>query len=152
MDFVEFAARLSHECNRAYCESIGDLSQTKWKDAPEWQRESARAGIRFLQENPEATPEQSHQSWIRQKIDDGWVYGPVKDPEKKEHPCMVPYEDLSDEQRAKDGFFIKSFAAAIEIYDARSSPENLEWRIEVLLKTLRLVLSAADGKSVKIRP
>ena len=25
---------------------------------------------------------------------DGWKYGPVKDPEKKEHPCFVPYDDL----------------------------------------------------------
>jgi hypothetical protein len=146
MDFVEFAARLSHECNRAYCESIGDFSQPEWKDAPEWQKESARSGIRFLQENPETTPEQSHRSWMRQKIDDGWVYGPVKDPEKKEHPCMVPYEDLPDEQRAKDGFFIESFAAAIEIYDAQSSSENLEWRIGVLLNTFRLVLSAATDQ------
>jgi hypothetical protein len=37
---------------------------------------------------------------------DGWKHGPVKDPEKKEHPCMVPYGQLPAEQRAKDYLFI----------------------------------------------
>lgn len=35
----------------------------------------------------------------------GWKYGPVKDPERKEHPCFVPYDGLPPEQRAKDYLF-----------------------------------------------
>lgn len=144
MDFVEFAARLSHECNRAYCESIGDLSQPEWKDAPEWQKESARSGIRFLQENPETTPEQSHQSWLQQKVSDGWVYGPVKDPAKKEHPCLVCYKELPDEQKVKDGIFIQSFNAAREIYYFNAShEERLESHERVFLKFFRGFISMA---------
>jgi len=33
---------------------------------------------------------------------DGWVYGVIKDPAAKTHPCMVPFEQLPAEQRAKD--------------------------------------------------
>jgi hypothetical protein len=40
----------------------------------------------------------------------------VKDPEKKQHPCMVPYADLPAAQRAKDALFlgtVRNMAAAL---------------------------------------
>ncbi len=98
-------ARVAHEVNRAYCASLGDATQPNWDDAPDWQRASAIAGVEMHLANPEATPEQSHQSWLEQKTADGWVYGDVKDPEKKEHPCMLPYEQLPAAQKAKDYLF-----------------------------------------------
>lgn len=97
-------ARVCHEVNRAYCKSIGDNSQASWEEAPQWQRDSAIKGVEFHQSG-ETTPEQSHESWMREKVETGWVYGPVKDPEKKEHPCMVPYNELPIEQRTKDYLF-----------------------------------------------
>lgn len=101
---IEGIAALCHEVNRAFCESIGDYSQPTWRNAPDWQRESAIAGVKFHLDN-ETTPEQSHVSWMRQKQLDGWTYGAVKDPEAKTHPCMVPYSDLPQEQRSKDFLF-----------------------------------------------
>ena len=98
-------ARITHEVNRAYCESIGDNSQPSWEEAPDWQKKSAIAGVEFLQNTPLATPEMSHQSWLDVKEADGWVYGETKDPEKKTHPCIVPYGDLPKEQQAKDALF-----------------------------------------------
>lgn len=101
---IEACARAAHETNRAYCIAIGDASQLPWDDAPEWQKNSARNGVRgALAGN---TPVQSHDSWLKQKIADGWVYGPVKDPATKQHPCMVPYSDLPPEQRRKDGLYL----------------------------------------------
>jgi len=44
-DVIEACARAAHEANRAYCLAIGDVSQTSWDDAPEWQRSSARNGV-----------------------------------------------------------------------------------------------------------
>lgn len=98
-------ARVAHEINRAYCASIGDASQPEWESAPEWQRASALAGVDMHLANPEATPEQSHESWLAQKLEDGWKYGPVKDADKKEHPCCVPYAELPTEQKSKDYLF-----------------------------------------------
>lgn len=101
---VEFIAHLCHAVNRAYCLSIGDTSQPTWEDAPDWQKESAINGVQFHLGN-DTTPEQSHENWMAQKVKDGWVYGEVKDPDKKTHPCMVPYSELPTEQRVKDHLF-----------------------------------------------
>lgn len=100
----ERIAEICHNANRAYCASLGNYSQPLWADAPEWQKASAQNGVQFHLSN-ETTPEQSHENWLKQKVDEGWVYGPAKDPVKREHPCMVPYNQLPVEQRAKDYIF-----------------------------------------------
>ena len=105
MVHVDIIARVAHEANRAYCEARGDKSQPTWDDAPEWQRKSAINGVRFHRDNPSAGPEASHDNWMAEKIADGWVYGPVKDPERKEHPCMVPFSKLPTFQQRKDILF-----------------------------------------------
>ena len=101
----EQIARVAHEVNRACCEAFGDSSQLQWEDAPQWQKDSAMLGVELHITNPNAGPETSHESWMAQKIADGWVYGAIKNPEIKEHPCMVPFDELPVEQRAKDFLF-----------------------------------------------
>lgn len=112
---IELLARIAHEANRAYCLSLGDLSQAPWDEAPDWQKQSAIAGVKgALAGN---TPEESHKSWVAHKLADGWVYGPVKDPEKKTHPCMVSYEYLPPDQLKKDAIFtlvIRAVAGALD--------------------------------------
>lgn len=97
-------ARVCHEVNRAYCQALGDNSQPAWEEAPEWQRVSARMGV-DLHLSGDFGPEASHIAWMRQKQEEGWVYGSVKNPELKQHPCMVPFADLPREQQAKDFIF-----------------------------------------------
>ena len=98
-------AKVAHEINRAYCAALGDETQAAWEDAPEWQRASAIAGVEMHLANPDATPEQSHESWLAQKLADGWAYGEVKDAENKRHPCCRPYDELPPEQKSKDYLF-----------------------------------------------
>jgi hypothetical protein len=74
--------------------------------APDWQKQSAISGVGFHMAHPESTPEMSHMEWLKQKEREGWVYGLVKDASKKEHPCMVAYNDLPVEQRMKDSLFV----------------------------------------------
>lgn len=101
----ENIAIVAHEINKAYCESIGDNSQPSWKDAPEWQKSSAINGVQFHIDHPDASPSASHDSWLKQKTEEGWKYGEIKDAEKKEHPCFVPYNELPVSQRSKDFLF-----------------------------------------------
>jgi hypothetical protein len=101
---LDSIARVAHEVNRSYCQALGDNSQPAWEDAPAWQRESARMGV-DLHVSGDFGPEASHISWMKQKVEDGWVYGPQKDPEAKTHPCIVPFDQLAPEQQAKDHLF-----------------------------------------------
>lgn len=100
----EQIARVCHEVNRAYCEALGDMSQPAWEDAPMWQRDSARMGV-DLHISKNVGPEASHESWMAQKVAEGWVYGPVKDADAKTHHCIVPFDMLPREQQAKDFIF-----------------------------------------------
>jgi len=101
----EQIARVCHEANRGYCKATGDLTQIEWDQSPEWQKDSAIKGVEFTLANPTAPPSANHDSWLAVKEADGWKYGPVKDPEKKEHPCCVPYDQLPLEQQRKDALF-----------------------------------------------
>ena len=101
----ENVAQVAHEINKAFCASIGDFSQPTWEEAPEWQKLSAINGVQFHLDNPDASPSASHDSWLKQKEEEGWKYGEVKDAEKNEHPCFVPYEELPIEQKSKDYLF-----------------------------------------------
>jgi hypothetical protein len=89
--------------------SIGDDSQSTWDSAPDWQKKSAVKGVQFhlqhLTDGVKPSPSASHDAWLDEKRQDGWSYGLVKDPIKKEHPCYVPYEQLPIEQRLKDYIF-----------------------------------------------
>ena len=102
----EHIARICHEANRALCLTVGDISQVGWDFAPEWQKQSAVAGITYLQKNPDATSKTLHENWVADKRRDGWVYGEVKSSVHKTHPCMVPYDELPAFQRYKDKLFI----------------------------------------------
>jgi hypothetical protein len=102
---IEDAAEQAHEANRAYCILNGDLSQPRWGDASEWARTSAINGVKFVIDNWEATPRDLHNNWLQEKTADGWRWGPVKDPNIKEHPCFCAFEELPKEQQTKDYIF-----------------------------------------------
>lgn len=102
---TETIARICHEANRAWCQVNGDASQTPWEAADAWQRDAALAGVRFALDNPQAADSAQHEQWMRHKTEEGWVYGPLKDPRRKTHPCLVAFEALPDREQAKDRLF-----------------------------------------------
>ena len=103
-EVVERCAEAAHEMNRLFCEANGDTSQTIWANAPAWQRESAIRGVNIALSG--ATPHDQHEAWCKDKFENGWKLGPVKDPDKKEHPCLVSYDKLPKHQKLKDYLFI----------------------------------------------
>ena len=119
-------ARLCHEANREYCKAIGDDSQLSWEDAPFWQKISAVKGVLLhLYHYPYINPAMSHESWMAEKIKDEWVYGEVKDPVAKTHPCLVPYNDLPVEQKVKDMLFIQIVHAVVKALPEDMVQQNL---------------------------
>lgn len=50
----------------------------------------------------EALAENVHEEWRRGRIKQGWTYGEKRDDDKKQTPCMVPYNELPEEEKEYD--------------------------------------------------
>lgn len=98
-------AEVCHQTNKSFCIVNNDFSQKDWFQAEQWQRDSAVKGVEFRIGNPDASHDAQHNSWMEEKIKDGWVYGDVKDAVQKTHPCIVPFEQLPKVQQQKDALF-----------------------------------------------
>jgi hypothetical protein len=106
---IEQAAKVCHEALRAYSQTLGDNSLLPWEDAPEWQKESSRAGVRFqfaqFAAGVESSASATHDEWLKQRRDEGWKHGQAKNHEIKEHPSLVAYANLPLEEKLKDYLF-----------------------------------------------
>lgn len=43
-----------------------------------------------------------HEVWAKSRMDQGWTYGPTRDDARKKHPCLIPYEELPEEEKKYD--------------------------------------------------
>lgn len=50
----------------------------------------------------ERLAENAHDVWARQRLADGWTYGPSRNDSQKKHPCLVPYAELPDSEKIFD--------------------------------------------------
>ena len=102
---INDVASICHEANRQYARVLGDTVHLPWDMCPEWQKKSVVAGVRVVLKNENVSAEELHASWMAQKVAEGWIWGPTKDPYKKQHPCLLPYDQLPDHERFKDQLF-----------------------------------------------
>jgi hypothetical protein len=109
-------ARICHEMNRHLCVHLGDKSQAPWKDTPAEIKKSAINGVRFALSNNFPTPEAMHENWVKEKLADGWKYGEEKSIHNKTHPCIVPYDELPEEQQFKDWLFRSTILSMLTLW------------------------------------
>lgn len=64
----------------------------------------------------------THEVWAKGRIDEGWTYGEKRDDILKTHPGLVPYEELSEEEKE---------------YDRRTSEETLKLIIKAGFKIVK---------------
>jgi len=99
-------AKVVHQANKAYCEELKDFSQVPWEQADDSIKASVESGVREVLADPGITAEESHSNWMEFKLNAGWTHGPIKSEHLKEHPCLVPFDELPEEQQIKDKLFI----------------------------------------------
>ena len=56
----------------------------------------------YLPELTELLAKNAHDVWARQRLAEGWRYGVTRNDERKEHPCLVSYEDLPENEKEYD--------------------------------------------------
>lgn len=69
-----------------------------------------------------------HETWCAGRIAEGWTYGPERNDERKETPCLVPYDELSESE--KD-------------YDRRTALQTIEF---ILSKGWKIVPPETENK------
>lgn len=43
-----------------------------------------------------------HEAWAAGRLKDGWTYGEVRNDAEMKHPCLVPYEELTETEKEYD--------------------------------------------------
>ena len=55
-----------------------------------------------LKELLEQLAENTHEVWSATRLAQGWTWGPSRDDASKNHPCLVPYQQLSEAEKELD--------------------------------------------------
>jgi hypothetical protein len=55
-----------------------------------------------LMELAETLARNVHENWAAERIKQGWKYGTQRNDNKKEHPCLIAYEELPEEEKEYD--------------------------------------------------
>ena len=114
-------------------------SMRPWADLPETLRDSDRAqaadipnklealgyelapsfglppaSIVISDEQAAAFSAREHERWMQEKRRGGWTFGPTRDNDRKLHPSMIPWEQLSIEEKDKDRAAVQNVPRLIE--------------------------------------
>ena len=55
-----------------------------------------------VEELVERLAENNHDLWAQKRIDEGWRFGPKRNDDAKEHPDLVPYDQLPESEKEYD--------------------------------------------------
>lgn len=55
-----------------------------------------------------------HDSWASERLAQGWKFGPERNDETKEHPCLIPFEQLTEYEKRFDIVTARTVIAAYE--------------------------------------
>jgi ryanodine receptor 2 len=66
-----------------------------------------------LLELVELLAENAHDIWACQRLQDGWIFGPERCDASRHHPCLVPYAQLSEAEKAYDRIAVLGTVRAV---------------------------------------
>ena len=50
----------------------------------------------------EALAKNTHEVWAQERMAQGWRFGPERNDQRKEHPSLIPYEQLPEKEKVYD--------------------------------------------------
>ncbi len=75
--------------------------------------DTSTVDLNGLQPLLEALARNAHEIWARQRMKDGWSWGPARDDERKLHPSLVRYEDLPESEKEYDRIMVTETVKAM---------------------------------------
>ncbi len=139
----ELVARSIHEEYLELCRKAGDTPATNpsmrpWDELPRRLKESnlrqvehiwrtlnqigctigfatsaREPAFSFTRSEIEFLAEREHELWVAERLQKGWKYGSVRDDQQKIHDCIIPWEQLPEDQREKDRNAVKALPAVL---------------------------------------
>jgi voltage-gated potassium channel Kch len=118
------------ESNRAFADRIGEkLEAIDCLLVPD---PLATGTFAFEPEEIESLAQLEHERWRKDLDRDHWVWGEVKDPERKRHPLLVGWDELPEEEREKDrepvrvlpAFVARAGFRIVRVHDLDRSPRK----------------------------
>jgi tetratricopeptide (TPR) repeat protein len=70
----------------------------------------------------ERLAENAHDVWAEQRLRDGWTLGPVRNDAAKQHPSLVPYDELPESEKTYDRILASQTLRAILVLGYRIVP------------------------------
>lgn len=96
-----------HTAIRALQIAAGDKPAPPWAQAEDWQRTSTQEAVRSALAGEVVSAKAEHERWMAERLAAGWTYGPTRDDATKKNPNLVPFEELSVAERAKDALLLE---------------------------------------------
>jgi hypothetical protein len=96
--------KVAHEVIRSYNEVLG-VNLPSWENLTVEHRTSTISDVLGVLNNTIKTPKDKHNAWLTHKRNAGWTWGTTKNAERKTHPSMIPYDDISMAEQTKDSLF-----------------------------------------------
>jgi len=92
----------------------GEIIPPLWEDLPFSTKEVLR--IVVLRARGGATARSVHKEWMVQKFSEGWIYGEMKNVEKKIHDHLVPYDELPWGVRVSDDLLVGTIKTMVDAF------------------------------------
>jgi hypothetical protein len=102
---LQHCAAICYEANRMLSQQLGEELPPPWAEAGDYMQSSMVDGVKAIHDGIVKSPEESHATWMKRRIDDGWIYGEKKDDFLKVNPYLVPFSQLPEEQKIKSRMF-----------------------------------------------
>jgi RyR domain len=75
--------------------------------------DTSKVSLRELQPLLEQLARNAHEIWAQKRMQDGWSYGAHRDDTKRTHPCLIPYENLSESEKEYDRVMVNETLKSI---------------------------------------
>ncbi len=73
----------------------------------------------FADEEVEMLAKAEHRRWVEERTAKGWRHGPIRDNDRKLHPDLVDWEDLSEDSRDKDRSAVRTIPQHLALVGLR---------------------------------